>query len=202
MNTQESLIDEMDRIIGEAIRAPEIKGRDLALNILDLAIRIEGLTREHYSGIAKKVTDPRGRGMFRYLANEERKHIRVLKIQRKALKRDGKWLLKGKVKPRDGICPIVMPKKKDIKGAKDVLPEESEVRKGATDLDALRLAIEVKKRLVVFYCTAAAKTHAPYGKKMFSHLVELEDRHLNELEVQYAWLDQVGFWFDASMMTD
>jgi rubrerythrin len=200
----ESLIDEMDRIIGEAIgkKPPKIKSIDLALNILDLAIRIEGLTRGHYSEIAKKVTNPRGRDMFKYLADEEKEHIRVLRLQHDALRKDGKWLLKEGVTPRGKICPIVIPKKRDIKAAKDILPEESEVKKDATDLDALKLAMEVKKRLVVFYCTAAAKIDDPDGKKMFSHLVELEDRHLNELKVQYAWLDQAGFWYDHSMMTD
>ncbi|MBN2518762.1 MAG: ferritin family protein [Candidatus Altiarchaeota archaeon] len=208
MDPRESnLIEEMNDIIEEALKkeAPKVKvgyGQELALKILDLAIRIERLGREQYVYLGTKVSNPKGREMFKYLTEEEAGHIKGLKKEYEALRTDGKWLLKEKVLPQEGTCRITMPKKKDVKASRDIFPEDADMKKNSTDLDVLKLAIETKKRAIKFYCTASAKLDDPYGKKMFSHLVDIENRHLSELEVQYEWMDQAGFWFDPSMMTD
>ena len=83
-----------------------------------------------------------------------------------------------------------------------VCPQCGEVYFEETDIEALRLAIEVKKRAIKFYCNAEVKVKDENAKKMFSHLISIEEKHLRELEVQYAWLDQAGFWYDPGMMTD
>jgi len=207
MASEESnLIEEMNDIIEEALRKesppPQADSKAITFHILNLAIRIEKLSGEHYSGMAKKVKDPRGKDMFKYLAKEESKHAKALKTEYEAIKQDNNWLMKEKVLPQERVCAVVDPKKKAVKASRDIMPEESHVTKSTTDLEALKLAMEVKKRAIKFYCAAGAKIQDPQGRKMFSRLVSIENRHLNELEVQYAWLDEAGFWYDHTMMTD
>lgn len=197
---EKSIIEEMDSVIAKALGQVQRK-QNIALEILKLALKVEELTREHYSSLADKVPDKGGRAMFKYLADEEARHIQSLKVQEESLKKDRRWLLKERVGLVQATCPLVSPKK-GVRGSEDILPEESEVRKNTTDLEALGLAIEVKKRAIRFYCTAASKIDDAQGKKMFAHLVEIEEKHLNELEVQYEWLEQSGFWYNPEMMTD
>lgn len=194
---ESNLIEEMDGIIQEALEQP--KGAESALDILGLAIKIEELSKEHYEYMANKVENPTGKSMFKYLASEEAEHVKTLGVQYDALK-SGSKLESEKGAPIQNICPLIHPKK-DPKVSEDIVPDESSVSRDATDKDALKLAIEVKKRAIKFYCTAASKVD-DHGKKMFAHLIDVENRHLNELGVQYAWLEQAGFWYDHNMMTD
>ena len=194
----QTIIEEMDGIIGKAI-ASKPKSDDLALEILDLAINIETLTQEHYYHLAKNVANPSGKSVFDYMGDEAGRELEILKTQHEALKEDKKWLDR-EYKGVSLICPVIAPKRK-ADSADDVLPEDSDITRDETDLEALKLAIEVKKRLIKFYCEASSKVGSA-GKKMFSILIETEEKHLEELSVQLQWLEQTGFWYDPDMMMD
>jgi len=199
MGKEKTIIEEMDAVIREALEHKP-KG-DSALGILAMALKIEELTKDYYLDLAKTVTDKTGNVMFRYLAIEETGHIKELTVQQEAIRKDSKWLLK-EIGLAKGACPIKLPEEREVKTIKEIVPKGLKICKDMTDLEALKLAIEVKKRAIKFYCTAASKIDDPNGRKMFAHLIDIENKHLNELEVQYAWLDQTGFWYDPSMMTD
>jgi rubrerythrin len=195
-----TIIEEMDGIIQEALEHPGEK-MNVSSDILKLAIDIEQMTREHYSYLSQKVANSTGKTMFEYLVSEEDKQIEMLNVQAESLKKNGKWVLDEDLGEIESVCPLVNPEK-DVKVSADVLPEDAEVSRDASDMDVLKLAIEVKKRCIKFYCTAEAKVTDELGKKMFAHLIKAQEGHLKELEVQYAWLDQAGFWYDHNMMSD
>jgi len=198
-----SIMEEMDGIIESVVEhPPDLESEELALRILKQAIDIEKLTKDHFEVLSKKVENDGGKTMFEYLSSEEAEHIKTLNIQYRSLKEDGKWLMREDVGPAERVCPLVAPEKKNIKDFEDIEPDDRRVSKDSTDLEALKLAIEVKKRALKFYCTAASKIDDGYGKKMFDRIIEMETKHLKELEVQYAWLDQAGFWYDPNMITD
>ncbi len=200
MASEPTIIEEMDAIIAKTLEhTPRSKH---PLEILEMAIRVERLTKEHYLEMAKKVGNKTGNTLFKYLAIEGAKHMKELMVQEDALKRGNKWLAREKPVPMASVCPVVMPEKRDIRTIRDIVPEKSLFKRGMNDLEILKLAIEVKKRAIRFYCEASSKVSDAYGKKMFAHLIEMENKHLNELMVQYAWLDQAGFWYDTNMMTD
>jgi hypothetical protein len=138
--------------------------------------------------------------MFSYLAIEEAGQIKELTILLDTLKKDRKLLKKEKVS--GGVCPVPLPGEKEIKKAKDLVPDNSKVGRDASDLEALKLAIEVKKRAIRFYCAAMEHVGNAEAKRLLAKVAAMENKHLNELMVQYAWLDQAGFWYDPSMMTD
>lgn len=200
MKGEPTVIEEMDAIIAKTL---EHKPRSKSpREIIDMAIAIERLTKENYLEMAKRVGNRTGNTLFKYLAIEGAKHMKELMVQEDALKRGNKWLTREKVAPTSNVCPVVMPEKREIKTIRDIAPEKSLFKKGMNDLEILKLAIEVKKRAIRFYCEAASKVGDTYGRKMFAHLIEIENKHLNELMVQYAWLDQAGFWYDTNLMTD
>jgi rubrerythrin len=151
--------------------------------------------------MAAKLANKSGKSTFEYLAEEEIEHLKTLKTQYEALEKDKNWILKEHVTPAKKLCPLVMPGKKAVKDVEDIIPDEK-VSREESDLEALQLAMKIKRRTIIFYCAAEQKIRDPAGKKMFAHLIEMENKHLRELEVQYSWLDQAGFWYDAGMMTD
>jgi rubrerythrin len=196
-NEDKAILEDMDSIIQESA-GKNAKSDRIAMEILELAIKLEKLTKSHYVRIAGKVVNPLGKSVFEYLAEETGNELKALETQRSALEKDKKWLAKEDVKPLRSVCPVVLPNE----AKSGILPKTSDVQSDESDLDALKLAIDVKKRLVLFYCKAGSKLKDSYGKRMFAELVEASERHLNELEVQFAWLDRTGFWYDPGMMTD
>jgi rubrerythrin len=200
MKGEPTVIEEMDSIIAKTL---EHKPRSKSpREIIEMAIAVERLMKDYYLDMAGRVGNRTGNTMFKYLAIEEAGHLKELMVQEHALKHDRKWLMREKIAPMASICPVVMPEKRDIRTIKDIVPDKPLRRKDMPDLEILKLAIEAKKRAIRFYCEAASKVGDAYGKKMFAHLIEMENKHLNELMVQYAWLDQAGFWYDTRMMTD
>jgi rubrerythrin len=189
------IIKEMDSVIGDAI-----KKEGMPLEILQLAINIENMIGEQYSDLSRKVQNPSGKSIFEYLAKEAAEEAKVLQTQHDALK-EGKWLDDEDAKPLKNVCPAVKPDK-DIKDSQDIAPSDSDIGRDESDLEALELAMEVKKRSIKFYCEASGKVKEEKAKKMFAHLIELEEKHLEELNVQYHWLKQTGFWYNPDMMTD
>jgi rubrerythrin len=193
-----SVTEEMDATIGRALEHKA--GKSSPTEILEMAIRIEKLTKQHYLGLAKKVRNRTGNVMFRYLAIDEANHMKELMVLLEVLKKDKKLLNRENIP--SSVCPAPLPSEREIKGLEDIMPDDAKVRGGSSDLEALRLAIEVKKRAIRFYCAAMEQIGNAAGKKLLAKLAAMENKHLNELMVQYAWLDQAGFWYDASMMTD
>jgi rubrerythrin len=200
--TEKNIIEEMDGVIKDVVSPrTNVEGDKIALEILELGMKLETLIGEHYSHLARNVKNESGKSVFEYLAKEADEELRVLKAQHSALKEDRTWLATEEVKPAANVCPVVAPEK-DVEKSGDVLPTDSDIEKGESDLEALGLAIEVKKRAIKFYCEASSRLNNDYGKKMFAHLIELEEKHLKELEVQYQWLQSTGFWYNPDMMTD
>jgi len=195
------MAQDIDKVLDKLLAVK--KDEQAPRSILRLAIALEEACKASFEASAKQVKDPKGRDMFRFLAKDEISHIRLLKTELRALERDPEWLEKERVAVPIESCMPVTPKRleKDAKkAAKAVQAGKGDAPAGG--LDALKTAISAKEKALRFYCEASALMPGPAGKKMLAHLMDLEKRHLDELRVQYAWLDQAGFWYDASMMTD
>jgi len=191
------ILKELDKIILDAAKHKKT-AKGLEIEILKLALRLEELADLHYSTLAGKVSNKSARSVFTYLATDEKAQIKSLKVHLEAIKKGGKWL--GEFgNPKKGACPIIAPAsvKRKVRNA-----DATKISVDATDLDALKLAIEIKKRAVEFYCTASSKIADKEGKRLFAYLAGMEAGHLTELEVQSAWLEQAGFWWEPDMMMD
>jgi|GEM_PF-1895203 len=198
MAGEKKVIEEMDSIIHSALT--HRKHRNSAFEMLEMGIKMEKLAKEYYLELAKKVSDKTGNVMFKYLAIEEAGHIKELMNQLDAMKKSRDWIKREKVPA--ATCPVAVPEEREIRTMRDIVPKDLRIPKNTNDLEALKMAIDIKKRMIRFYCAASESMVGADGKKMLAKLISAENRHLNDLMVQYAWLDQAGFWYDASMMTD
>ena len=200
MKTEKSMFWETDAML-KSLENGLPKGADPAIFVIDMAIKLEKSAKEHFLDLAKRASSKSAKAVFRYVANEEGEHLKALQAQEIALKKDKRWLDKN-IKPKAGKCPLAAPAKEEIKFIDNLVPKGQKFGKPPSDLEALGMAVEFKKKAMRFYCASAGTISDRSGKAMLQYLSELEARHLNELEVQYVWLDQAGFWYDPSMMTD
>jgi len=179
----------------------QIKDDEKAVErVMGLAIKLEQSCEGAMASAAKAAKDPKGKEMFEFLAKDEHNHVSLLKKELAAIREDPDWIEKEPVSAPIATCLGATPKKLTSDAKK--LAAGRGIKADADDLSALGAAIKLKESSLDFYCNAAAVVAGPAAKKLLAHLMDLEKRHLNELEVQYAWLDQAGFWYDASMMTD
>lgn len=200
MKTEKEILSETDAML-KGLERGLPNGADPAISVIDMAMRLEKASKENFLELAKGASSKSAKAVFRYVANEEGEHLKALHAQEIALKKDKKWLKKN-IGPKAGKCPLAAPAKEEIRSIDALVPKGHRLGKQPSDLEALGLAIEFKRKTIGFYCAAAAAISDRSGKAMLKYLSELEARHLNELEVQYVWLDQAGFWYDPTMMTD
>lgn len=198
----DDIISEMDRLIAQSLdEKEELDSSEKALRALSIAIELEQMSREYFEYLAAKTRDRSGKAMFEYLRSEEARHIKTLRTQKHAMEKDKKWLIGEEVDTDDIVCPI-LPKTEELRRPEDVIQNESKSATDDNDLAALATAIDLKCRTIKFYCDAKERADDDYAKRMYSHLIDMETKHLKELEVQQMWLKQAGFWYDHNMMTD
>jgi len=85
-------IEQFDPLAGDGeaggTKFAEVESETSALS---KAIENEKIAGERYQALAEQTSDPRGRAMFRDLANEERMHQRILEDEFYSLSNQGVW---------------------------------------------------------------------------------------------------------------
>ena len=105
-----------------------------ALTALEKAMEVERHGKAFYEQAAELVHDPMGKQVFQTLARDEVQHIRLLQAEYDSIQKEKDWMALDEAK----VC---------VPGTSlQVFPDKSEasliIRKKATDLDALKLAME------------------------------------------------------------
>ncbi|MFC2000097.1 ferritin family protein [Chloroflexota bacterium] len=152
--------------------------------VLTLAIEREKEANRFYLQSAKMTSDPDGKKMFSWLAEEEVKHWNHLDQQLKSLRREAGW-----VPFPDASTAIVrseFPKASEISE-----PYEPE----AGELEALRQAISSEKKSVGFYKQNERIMADPGDKQIFASLVKQEQGHLELLQAQMERLKRKQRYF-------
>ena len=155
---------------------------------LAMAIDMEKEGRSFYLKTAEKATDKMTRDVFKFLADEESKHIEAIKIFY-----DGE--IAGKPTDFDKVLAGKTPQaaKEAIAKLFAGLGEKAPVDK--PDLDAYSFARDFEKKGEKFYLEAAAKATDPNVKKLFSFLVDEESRHFQMIDDSMAFLENPEEWF-------
>jgi rubrerythrin len=144
-----------------------------------LAQRAEDEAARFYAHAAENTRDPRGRDMFRQLAEFEQAHYRHL--QR---------LLD--TSPGSGFPGYSGTTFSDVPpGLPSAGLNHHEVK---TDLEALDLAIKAEKAANAAYLDLAGKSAEIVVREMFLKLAEEENLHRKVLEDQYYALTNRGVW--------
>ena len=158
-----------------------------ALMALEKAIQIEKDGHQFYLQALERTTDAKGQEMFRYLANAEVEHLRIVQKQYDSLK-GGKWWLPLVEAPSE---PLDMERTLFPKGREAL---EKMVRHDDSDLDALLLALGFEQESYELYRQGYAQTEDPQGKAMYEYLAEMEKGHFEMLMLNYEHLSLTGSW--------
>ena len=140
---------------------------------ISLFIEKEGLG--FYEKAAKNVFDPRVRGMFLRLAEEERDHIQTLQTKIQFLQP----AISGKGKALSRADAFV---NEELKGKIFPASEAKTVQKYKSDFEALEYGIESEKRSINILSQLLENEKKLDVKTVFSHLIVEEKKHLALLE--------------------
>jgi rubrerythrin len=160
-----------------------------------LAVLKQGMGTEiwgmrFYEQAVKRTASADGKKVFESLVVEESKHLDILCAQyakvsgQKAVSVAEAQALAASVKPTD-----VFP---EATSANQLIPA------GATDEQALKMAMAFEQRGYDVYDQEVKQATAPEAKAMWSYLAKAEDAHYNWLQETLEYLTTNGTWyFDA-----
>jgi rubrerythrin len=170
-------------------KAMEVNIEELSLeDILGMAVKTEIQGRKFYLSLAEKVSHPEAKKKIQSLADDEKRHERVMvDLYRKTLKREPRDL------PDKGIPDIV----KAIAGMN--ISEKSQL------LQVIDMAIEAELVSARFYKRGAVISEDSRTKRVFEQLEKEEDGHYNFLVAEKSALSGDPYWFsmgDSAMMEE
>ncbi|MFQ6001447.1 MAG: ferritin family protein [Anaerolineae bacterium] len=164
------------------------EGMELALSVLRQAMGTELEGRVLYLEAVERTEDELGQRMFRSLAQDEEKHLEILQVQYGAITGTGQWLdLEAAKKEEPDLSLHLFPQEEEAK--EGLIPED------ASDLDALKIAMDFERRGYRLYEKAAAETSDPTAQAIFRFLVEEESKHFALLDNAHDYLANQGIWY-------
>lgn len=163
------------------------EGMDFALSVLRQAMGNELEGRALYLEAVERTEDELGQRMFRSLAQDEEGHLQILQVEYGAITGTGGWLdLKATQREEPDPSLRFFPQEEAIER---LIPED------ASDLDALKIAMDFERRGYRLYEKAAAETSDPTAQAVFRFLVEEESRHFALLDNAHDYLANQGIWY-------
>ncbi len=163
------------------------EGMDFALSVLRQAMGNELEGRALYLEAVERTEDELGQRMFRSLAQDEEGHLQILQVEYGAITGTGRWLdLEATQREEPDPSLRFFPQEEAIER---LIPED------ASDLDALKIAMDFERRGYRLYEKAAAETSDPTAQAVFRFLVEEESRHFALLDNAHDYLANQGIWY-------
>jgi rubrerythrin len=159
---------------------PQIK------NAIQESIMLEINGRKFFNHAADITQNERGKKMFRFLAEEEIKHLDVFgKLFNKILKGED-W--KNYVKISDTEeAPLV-----------EKLKERMKKAEGKGEVEALSIGMQLEMDAIQFFLKAANETDDPVAQKIFRDISEEEKFHYDLLQAQHDSVTKSGFWLGGA----
>ena len=144
-------------------------------SVLDALMRgmeIEKETFDFYTRAEQKTFNPEGKRVFRWLAKSEESHYLKLTELYKTLSEGGHWVFYG--------GPTI-----------SLEPEGTGTGVGfeTTDMEALRLAMDVERKGIGYFNDLLAQTTDPDGRSMIESLRREEEEHLRVISEKLRLLE-------------
>ena len=153
--------------------------------VIKTAIKMEKNGIDFYDKAEEKTSYPLAKKMFLSFAEDEKRHLTVLKEILTDLKFSDFDRFFAE-KPRQKIENIFRKVKNEIKERITANPDE---------LEALKIGMDMELESVEFYQTALEKSEDNLQKAFLRRLVEEEKEHLQLLQNTHSYLKNSGDWF-------
>lgn len=151
------------------------------------AIRLEIDGRKFFQHAAQVTEHEKGKKMFRFLADEEVKHLEVFGRLFSRILDSEDWKKYVRDREHSGEAPLVVKLKESIKR-----------EEGKGEVEALRIGMELEKGAIEFFNQAAEETGDMKAKKIFQQISEEEKFHFDLLQAQYDSVTGSGFWLGSA----
>ncbi len=151
------------------------------------AILLEINGRRFFNHAADITEHERGKKMFKFLAEEEGRHLETFgKLFSKILGGED-W--KNYIDERDlsGEAPLV-----------EKLKLRMKERKGKGETEALSIGMQLEREAIEYFNEAAKNTDDSVAKKIFMEISEEEKFHYDLLQAQHDSVTKSGFWLDGA----
>ena len=168
------------------------------LGILRRAMQIERDGYKFYNEAAERAVGERGSNMFRGLAADEEKHLRILLVEYGALESGQGW-----VDPTQALEEEfeLDPANPDLPG--EEVPEPWPIFRPARepslegDVAALEFGMETEQLSYDLYKRAAEEQTDPAAKQVYELLAREENRHYEILQSSRDYLVDNETWWDS-----
>lgn len=151
------------------------------MNAAEIARSMETDAVEFYTAAAQKSSNNVGKQMFLSIAEDEKRHVRMIEA-----------LIKGMGITGENIDPM-----ERVKSVFAELKDEMTERVAATgdDKEALKIAMEMEAKGRDFYEKSAAEATDMKSKALFERLFKEEEKHYAIFSNTYSFLNDTGNWF-------
>jgi rubrerythrin len=153
------------------------------------AIRLEVNGRNFFRHAAEATESELGRKMFEKLASDEVEHLKVFGDMFTQATGGSEW--KKFVRGEEKKFSEIIEKLKERIG-------NAGKEKGAGDLEAIRIGMELERKAIDFFSGIASSSVSSEAKEMAEKICEQEQGHYDLLQAQYDSLHRSGFWFDVA----
>ncbi|MBN2246086.1 MAG: ferritin family protein [Candidatus Aminicenantes bacterium] len=157
------------------------------LDAIKGAIRLEIDGRKFFNHAADITEHEKGKRMFRWLAQEEVKHLETFSQLFSKILKGEDWKKYVKAADNASSVPLIEKLKANMRR------EES---KGETE--AIRVGMELEQTAIQFFENAAGNSDDPVARKIFLEIAEEEKFHYDMLQSQYDSVTKSGFWMGAA----
>jgi rubrerythrin len=160
---------------------------EAALEALQKALGLEQRGHTFYLEAVERTIDPKGKAMFRSLADDEVLHANIIQRQIDALQGGEGWTIP------EGVTEVTADLETPLfpKGQVEL---ERAIRPDASETDALLFALKIENDSFNLYTEQAKAAQDPNAKLLYEFLVDAERTHFNLLMINYESLSTNAGW--------
>ena len=151
------------------------------MNAAEIALKMETDAVEFYTEAADKSSHPIGKKMFLSIAEDEKRHVRMIDAIIK-----GMSLTENNIDPMEQVMSV-------FEANKDAMQER--IASTDNDLEALKIAMEMEGKGRDFYRKSADEATDDKSRALFERLFIEEEKHYAIFENTHSYLSDNSNWF-------
>jgi rubrerythrin len=160
--------------------------RDVKMLIQE-AIKLEINGQAFFNQAAEITRNELGKKMFVRLANEEVKHLETFSRLFSSVIKSDEWKKEVEREQLKGPSAVI-----------DELAQRMKRAEGQSEVEALRIGMELETKAVEFFTKSASTMEDPAAKEIFEKIADEERFHYDLLLAQHDSVTGSGFWLDSS----